>query len=445
MLIGAGDRLWVAFVLWLSIMATLEFIRLQGKNPLPWWVIHGPAVAWGAVALIPWSVAQWRGYWVVQSLPSVTVPLSLPATYGFNLLALIGLAVGVAPFAAFGRRAAAESSVRDVGKVVPGKAFIIIVVLLAMYVGSLPSLSNLWSVAAHPGQDLYASTNGTFLALSLDVLTVVAIGYLAARQTIGWVGVALYLALVVVILGSAHRYLVMILIFSYLILRSPKRWAGGSFVQWLVFFVLGAAAAWLIGFSGLGQLSILRSGASVSSSSVYTQKTVSSLDVMSSAEYLMETNGQPGQLHGASYLALPDELIPRFLLGARSAPPAIQVVREAFGMKTGASAPLWIEGVLNQGVVGDFLSMVVFAGLWGLLFRRAISSPSSTGRISVLIGPVWILFAYQALSRVLLIASLYLFVSAVIGLMLWNWMQADEGSSEPYVHCNAMLSSSARR
>jgi hypothetical protein len=445
MLMGAGDRLWVAFVLWLSIMAALEFIRLQGKNPLPWWVIHGPVVAWGAVALIPWSVSLWQGYWVVQSQPSVTVPLSLPATYGFNLLALIGLAVGLVPFAAFGRRAAAEQRVRDRGKVVPGKAFIIILVLLAMYVGSLPSLSNLWSVAAPTGQDLYSSTNGTFLALSLDVLTVVAIAYLAGREKIGWLGVALYLALLVLILGSAHRYLVMILILAYLILRSPKRWAGGSFIQWPVFFILGAAVIWLIGFSGLGQLSILRSGASVSSSSVYTQRTVSSLDVMSSAEYLMETNGRPGQLNGASYLALPGELIPRFLLGARSAPPAIQVVREVFGMKTGASAPLWIEGVLNQGAVGDFLSMVVFAGLWGLLFRRAISSPSSIGRISVLIGPVWILFAYQALSRILMIASIYLLVSAVIGLMLWNWMQADEGSSQPYVPRNVTLPSSARR
>ena len=92
----------MAFVLWLSIMATLEFIRLQGKNPLPRWVINGPVVAWGAVALIPRPVSLWQGYWIVQSQPSVTVPLSLPATYGFNLLAPIGLAVGLAPFAAFG-------------------------------------------------------------------------------------------------------------------------------------------------------------------------------------------------------------------------------------------------------------------------------------------------------------------------------------------------------
>ena len=43
-----------------------------------------------------------------------------------------------------------------------------------------------------------------------------------------------------------------------------------------------------------------------------------------------------------------------------------------------------------------------------------------------------------------MIASIYLLVSAVIGLMLWNWMQAREASSEPYVHY-VMLPSSARR
>ena len=41
------------------------------------------------------------------------------------------------------------------------------------------------------------------------------------------------------------------------------------------------------------------------------------------------------------------------------------------------------------------------------------------------IGPVWIFFAYQALSRMLMLATIRLFGSVILGLLLWNWMQAD--------------------
>jgi hypothetical protein len=421
-------RFWAACVLWLVIIIMLEFVRLLRANRLPWWVIHGPVVAWGAVVLLPWFIALRSGFWLVPSEPLDTVPLGLPATYGFSLLALIGLAVGVAPFALVGRRGVRGQSVPSRIKVVPSKAFAAIVPLLAVYVISLPSWSHLWAVATPPGVNLYSNTNASFLSLSLVVLTGIAVGYLASRLVLSWVGIVLYLALLVVTLGSAHRYLVMILILSYMILRRPNRSAGGSPAQGLVLLILCASTVWLIGFSGLGQLSILRSGASASSPSVYTQKTLSSFDVMSSAEYLLESGVQPGELHGASYLALPSELIPRFLLGSRSTPPAVVVEQGKLGEKVGASAPLWIEGVLNLGAPGDLLLMVVVAGSWGLFLRKAISSPSGLGRIVATIGPVWILFAYQALSRILLIAAIDLFGSIIIGLLLFNWMHVEQGS-----------------
>ena len=205
----------------------------------------------------------------------------------------------------------------------------------------------------------------------------------------------------------------------------PNRHKGGTPIQALVLLTLGAAAVWLIGFSGLGQLSALRSGVPASTRSVYTQKTVSSFDVMSSAEYLMESGARPGQLHDASYLALPDEFIPRFLLGSRSTPPALMREQGTFGAKSGASAPLWMEGVLNLGSVGDLLSMVIFGGLWSVLIRMALSSQGRLERTVASIGPVWIFFAYQGLSRLLMLASIRLFGSVVLGLLLWNWMQAD--------------------
>ncbi len=439
MLTSAGDRLWTTFVLWLVIICALEFVRVQRADRFPWWVIHGPVVAWGAVALLPWFIAVRTGFWPVQSDPSATVPLSLPVTYGFDLVSLIGLAAGIAPFAIFGGRAVQDQVAHARVTVAPGKAFIVIVILLAVYVASLPSLSDLWSLAAPPGQDLYSSTNGSFLSLSLVVLAAVAIGYLASQRSLSWIGITLYLVLLVVTLGSAHRYLIMILILSYLILRSPLRRAGGSPIQWLVLLSLGAAAVWLIGFSGLGELSVLRSGAPASKSSVYTQKTLSSFDVMSSAEYLLESDARPGQLHGTSYLALPDEFIPRFLLGSRATPPAVRLEQDTFGTKTGASAPLWIEGVLNLGAAGDLLSMIAFSGLWGLLLRTAISSRSRIGRTMASMGPVWILFAYQALSRVLMISAIHLFASIILGLLLWDWMQT-ESSPSGCVHGSVVVS-----
>jgi hypothetical protein len=429
MIMGTWDRFWAACVLWLAIIVMLEFMRLLPAHRLPWWVVNGPVIAWGAVALFPWFVALRSGFWLVPAKPLDTVPLSLPATYGFSLLALIGLAVGVAPIALMGLRGAPEEPVRGRIKIVPSKAFITIALLFAIYVISLPSLTNLWAVTAPSGENLYSNNNGSFLSLSLVVLAGVAIGYLASRHVLGWVGITLFLIFILVALGSAHRYLILILIFSYLILRRPSRRTKGSPVQGLVLLILGVAVVWLIGFSGLGQLSTLRSGVSASTPAVYTQRTLSSFDVMSSAEYLLESGVQPGQLHGASYVALPGELIPHFFLGARSTPPAVEVEQGELGEKVGASAPLWMEGVLNLGAAGDVFSMIAVAGSWGLLFRKAISSDSGLGKAVAAIGPVWALFAYQALSRILLIATIDLAGSIIVGLLLWNWIHVEEGAS----------------
>jgi hypothetical protein len=432
------DRFWAACALWLAVIVMLELVRFLQTNRLPWWVIHGPVIAWAAVVLFPWFVALRSGFWNVPSAPRDTLPLGLPATYGFSLLALIGLAIGVAPFALIGRRPTQGQPVRLRIKIVPSKAFLVIALLFTVYVISLPSLSDLKAITAPSGENVYSGTNGSFLSLSLVVLAGLAIGHLASQHVLNWVGIALFIALLVVTLGSAHRYLILILILSYLILRRPNRRAKGSPIQGFVLVVLTVSAVWLIGFSGLGQLSILRSGVSASSPSVATQKTLSSFDVMSSAEYLLESGVQPGELHGASYLAIPDELIPRFLLGSRSTPPAVEAEQTKLGAKVGASAPLWIEGVLNLGAVGDVLSMIVVSGSWGLLLRKAISSRSGLGRAVAAIGPVWILFVYQALSRILLIATIELFGSTIIGLLLWGWMNIEEGApaamagGEPY-------------
>ena len=305
MLTAAWDPFCMTFVLWLSTMGILEFVRLLRANRLPWWVVHGPVIAWGAVALIPWLIAMKTGFWLVPPKHSATVPLTLPATYGFILLALIGLAAGTAPFAVVGRRPTQEQAVHSRTTVAPGKAFIVIVILLTVYIISLPSWSNLWSLAPTSGDILYGTTNGSFLSLSLVVLVAMAVAYVAEQQTLSWVGIALYVILLVVALGSAHRYLITILILSYVVLRRPNRYKGGTPIQALVLLALGAAAVWLIGFSGLGQLSVLRSGMPASTRSVYTQKTLSSFDVMSSAEYLMESGAQAASCTARPILPFP--------------------------------------------------------------------------------------------------------------------------------------------
>lgn len=428
MIAGAWDRLWAAIALWLAILILLESIRILRVHPLPWWIVHGPVIAWGAVALLPWFIALRSGTWFVP-VPLGTVPLSLPATYGFTLLALVGLAIVTIPFALFGRRSPNRERRVAKSKIVPGRAFVAIVLLLGIYIGSRSSLSRVWVLSSTSGKDLYSNTTSTgnaFLGLSLVVLAGMAIGYLARQQPLGWIGTSLYLVFLVLAFGSAHRDLVMILIISYLILRNPVRNIRGSLIQKFIFVLASLAAVWLIGFGGLGQLSVLRSGIPASTPSVYTERTLSSLDVMGAAEYLLESGVRPGQLHGASYLSIPAEFVPHVFLEGRSGPPAIGVVEGVFGIKTGASAPLWIEGVLNYGAAGDLLSMAFLAGLWCFFMRRAISSSSEVGRAVASFGPVWILFAYQALSRILIIATIDVFTCVIIGVFIWNWIQADE-------------------
>lgn len=429
MITSAWDRFWVAVILWLTVMVVLECIRITRTNRLPWWIVHGMVITWGAIALIPWFIALRSGVWIVPAGLS-TVPLDLPDTYGFTLLALFGLAMGSAVLAIRGRPTANGLVVCTRTKVLPKKASIAIVVLILLYAISLPSLSSLWRLSAPSGEVLYGASQGSFLGLSLIVLAVMEIGYLARRQPLSKVGIGLYFCLLAIALGSAHRYLVMILVFSYIILRHPFRRIRGSVTQKIVCVLIATAAVWLIGFSGLGRLSVLRSGLVTSNPSVDTQMTLSSFDVMGSAEYLLESGARPAQLHGSSYLALPGELIPRALLGSRSTPPAAEIEQGDLGATTGASAPLWMEGVLNLGALGDFLSMVAVAGVWGLLLRKADSSRGGLGGTAAAIGPVWLLFAYQALSRLLMIAAIQLLGSIIIGLLIWTWIQLVSGTPD---------------
>jgi hypothetical protein len=425
MMAGAWDRFWAAVLLLLAIMGLLEFMRLIRVSRLPWWIVHGPVMAWGVVALVPWFAALRAGVWTVPAA-SGTVPLGLPATYGFGLVALIGLACGIAPSALSGRRAARGTPVLPLPptRVAPSRAFAVCALLLALYVISLPSPSSLWRLTGASGDDMYGKSQGSFLSLSLIMLTMIGISYLARRQPLSGIGIALYLALLVVTLGSAQRYLFITLIVSYLILRHPLRQVPSSLTQLLVLLLVGGAAVWLVGFAGIGQLSILRSGQPASSPSLRTQETLRALDVMGSAEFLLEAGARPGQLRGSSYVALLREFVPRALLGSRSTPPAVQLEQNELG-RTGSSAPLWIEGVLNFGVLGALLSMVIVAAAWGLFWQKAVCARGRLGRSAAAIGPVWVLFAYQALSRILMIAAIELVASIVIGLWMWNWMQAD--------------------
>ena len=163
----------------------------------------------------------------------------------------------------------------------------------------------------------------------------------------------------------------MILILAYLILRSPKRWAGRLIgFNGLSSFILGAAAVWLIGSHGTRAVEH-PSFRGIGIKFFRLRPEDSLVPGCHEFRRVPDGNGWPTWPVARGVLSCSSQRT-RTSLSPRcpaSAPPAILVVPETFGMKTGASAPLWIEGVLNQGAVGDFLSMVVFAGLWGLLFR----------------------------------------------------------------------------
>jgi len=429
---NAWDRFWFAVTLCVTLATLLESIRRLPAYRLPWWVTHGPALAWAGVVLIPWFIALRRGYWPVSGGLGHTVPLSLPMTYGYTLLALIGLTAGITPFTFSGRQANV-SVLSSPAKIRPTRAFIVIISLCITYFISCGLLlSKVWVLSSHSGEDTYSnSADSSFLTLSLVVLAVLAIAYIARQQPLSRRGIFLYLSLVILALGSAHRYLVMMLVLAYLIKINPFKAIHGVFGRRLVSFVMIAAAVWLIAFSGLGKLSALRSGASVPASYIYNS-TISSFDVMGSAEYLLEAGGEPGELHGSSYLALPSELVPHVLLGSRTSPPAAAAQSAIFG-NTGASAPLWEEGVLNFGTYGDVISMMLIGALWGAAFRWATFSRRRLAITTAAIGPVWILFLYQVLSRILILAVIDLFGSAIVALLMWNWIQASTGRI-PAVH-----------
>lgn len=429
---NAWDRFWFAVTLCVTLATLLECIRRLPAYRLPCWVTHGPALAWAGVVLIPWFIALRRGYWPVPAGPGDTVPLNLPVTYGYTLLALIGLTAGITPFTFSGRHDKVSAPISP-AKIRPTRAFIVITSLCITYFISCGfSLSKVWVLSSHSGEDTYSnSADSSFLTLSLVVLAALAIAYIAHQQPLSGTGIFLYLSLAILVFGSAHRYLVMILVLAYLIKNNPFKVSHGVFGRRLVSFVMIAAAIWLVAFSGLGKLSALRSGASVSASYIYNS-TLSSFDVMGSAEYLMEAGGEPGQLHGSSYLALPSELVPHVLLGSRTSPPAAAAQSAIFG-NTGASAPLWEEGVLNFGAYGDVISMMLIGALWGAAFRWATLSRRRLAITTAAIGPVWILFLYQALSRILILAVVDLFGSMVVALLFWNWIQASAGQT-PAVH-----------
>ena len=427
MITGAWDRFWLAGGLWLVTLIVIECIRITRTNRLPWWIVHGTVIAWGAVALIPWFIALRSGVWIVPAALS-TVPLELPATYGFTLLALLGLAVVAAVLALRGQRAAHGTVIQVHTKVLPKRAFITIVVLFVLYVISLPSLSSLWRLSGSSGEDLYGTSQGSFLGLSLIVLTVMEIGYLARRQPVSKVGIGLYFCLLVVALGSAHRYLVIILALSYVILRHPFQRIRGSLTQKVVCVLIGAAAVlahWVFWTRPVERPPLRHRYVELICG--YTDDVlIVRCDGLSRVSARIRRRASA--IGGSSYLALPGELIPRALLGSKSTPPAAQLEQSKLGTATGASAPLWIEGVLNLGGLGDFLSMVVVAGVWGLLLRKALSSRRRIGATAAAIGPAWLLFAYQALSRLLIIAAIQLLGSIIIGLLIWNWIQLESGA-----------------
>jgi len=423
---NAWDRFWFAVTLCVTLATLLEIIRRLPKYRLPWWVTHGPALAWAGVVLIPWFIALRRGYWPVPAGLGDTVPLNLPVTYGYTLLALIGLTAGITPFTFSGRHDKVSAPIFP-AKIRPTRAFIVVASLCITYFISCGfSPSKLWVLSSHSSVNTYSdSADSSFLTLSIVVLAVLAIAYIARQQPPSRAGIFLYLSIVILVFGSAHRYLVMILVLAYLIKINPFKAVHGVSGRRLVSLVMVAGAIWLVAFSGLGKLSALRSGASVPASYIYNN-TLSSFDVMGSAEYLLEAGAEPGQLHGSSYLALPSELVPHVLLGSRTSPPAAAVESAIFGT-IGASAPLWEEGVLNFGAYGDVISMMLIGVLWGAAFRWATFSRRRLAITAAAIGPVWILFLYQVLSRILILAVIDLFGGAIIALLLWNWIQASTG------------------
>ena len=297
----------------MTIIVMLEFVRRLRVKRLPWWIIHGPVIAWGRSTLLPWFVALRSSVWPVPSGPFNNRTPYFSCNLRLSLLALIGLAIGVAPFGVRRPSDHPSAPARPKTRIIPIRAFIAVSFLCAIYVISLPSLSKFWTLSSHVGANLYSNTNSSFLGLSI-VVAGMAIGYAARHQPLSepeldYISFCSSWCLAPLIDTSSWSSPSLIYSAKPIPARpedpSPRSrfYSRGQYGRLAdrVFRARAAETSFVLGRACPTPLRIHAEDSFL-------------VDVMGSAEYLLEAGARPGQLRGSSYLALPSELIPRAIL-----------------------------------------------------------------------------------------------------------------------------------
>ncbi|WP_261556535.1 hypothetical protein [Frankia tisae] len=358
--------------------------------------------------------------------------LSLPLTWKVNLLALVGFALG----SAAGMREIAAESPR-ICSVRTGRACLCFAAIGLAVVGSFlvagRPLASFWRLSGTYGQLVDSRVHFGPLDLMPTTAVMFVLVLAAARRTYRRLPTVAELVMLfvtaLVTLGAGTRYRFLLLALGWLFIQgAPVRVnheVRSSRLSSAVLCGLAAAGAFL----SLGLIGNARSAAA----SGLEQRSslagsIDSIDVIGSAELLLQRGAGLGSFQGRSYLDLPGQFVPSVLVrGAKEKPLTVQVTDEYLDPKAGFSAPYWFESALNFGLQGTLLVSFLFAAVLVRLQAKLQAADSDTKYLLQLCGPVTILILYQLLSRIATEQLLYTVGSLVLGAWLAGWSLTGPG------------------
>lgn len=420
-LLSAPETLVTTFVAFTLAILAVEIVRLAGRRNEPWWLMHGPLLAWAGVVLVPWTVRWQEPYWAV-GLEGHVHP-TLPNSWFVHLIVLAGLVVGVCMTPHIRpRRCSPQVAAVNWSAAVLAACATFGVYIASYVVRGLPP-GAIWRLG---GEFLYSEAGGTagLFELLPIVLLGLVLGLVAARrsvtQRVPTAEIVLVTATAVLLLGLGVRYRLVLLLGGWFLLqfwtpRSSRRRLRSKVMR----TSLSAFAA-AFAVVGLGLIARSREGALAGDYASLAAYTLRNLDVISSMELISARGASAGMLEGQSYREMPGLLIPSGLPGAGEGdlPAAQQVVNSYLDPAPGFSAPQWFEAYLNFGAVGAFFAACVMAIVLVAVNRRGRAGGAGLWPLVGLLGPAVVLIEYQLLSRLLILQTISTTVAIAAGLWL---------------------------
>ncbi len=396
----------------------LEVLRRSAVPAVPWWTAHVAVIPWAAVVFLPWLYFTQEGEWWLLGAP---ITLSLPLTWSIHLLALVGLTLGTAVALVPHRtRASSDAAEVDWSKVSTCIALALGLYFLSFVLAQRP-LAALWRLS---GSVRYFDNPDQATGLGvLEYTTTVATGILLVAAAVRRrdhshptvTEVAWLLILTVLALGSGARGRLYLVALGWLLIQFRPIFTRATTAR-RIGLILAGPAFIIVALSLAGTISVLRTRGADARGGTPVETAIRGLDVVGSAELLVMRGGSAGMLDGRSYTEFPKLLVPRRYAGeSKITPSADALFRDRLDPNAGFSAPFWFEPFLNFGKAGVLVFSTAAGWLAVTLLRWSASRMGNRFAACVhRLGPVWVLLAYLALSR-LTSLQLVLTVGSMVG------------------------------